>query len=81
MDRADEGYSQLDKPCITQITMIASIWEATNERSRSDNSLSWWEVVACEYYLLFPRLQPYLGREKGQSNGDVLLTDCLNLQG
>jgi len=21
------------------------------------------------------------GREKGQSNGDILLTDCLNLQG
>jgi hypothetical protein len=35
---------------------------------------------ACEYSL-DPEVATLFGREIGQSNGDVLLTDCLNLQG
>jgi hypothetical protein len=31
--------------------------------------------IICEFNLLIPRLRPYLGREKGQSNDDALLTD------
>jgi len=40
------------------------------------------ELDKCECeYSLDPEVATLFGREIGQSNGDVLLTDCLNLQG